>query len=79
MARGQRKSLEEKISEKEELISALQIRIKSEQNELEALYNEKRLKDLESLEELIRTSGLSEYEVSEALESYIKLKEENAS
>ena len=79
MARGQRKSLEEKITEKEELISALQTRIKSEQNELEALYNEKRLKDLENLDDLIRTSGLSEYEVTEALESYIKLKEENAS
>ena len=79
MARGQRKSLEEKITEKEELISALHTRIKSEQNELEALYNEKRLKDLENLDDLIRTSGLSEYEVTEALESYIKLKEENAS
>lgn len=79
MARGQRKSLEEKISEKEELIAALQTRVKSEQNELEALYNEKKLKDLESLDELIRTSGLSEEEVSEALEAYIRLKEENVS
>lgn len=79
MARGQRKSLEEKIAEKEELIAALQTRIKSEQSELEALCNEKKLKDLESLDELIRTSGLGEAEVAEALQSYISLKEQNAS
>ena len=79
MARGQRKSLEEKISEKETLISSLQTRIKSEQNELEALYNEKKLKDLESLNEIIQTSGLNEKEVSEALDAYIRLKEQNVS
>lgn len=79
MARGPRKTVEEKIAEKEEIVAALQTRIKSEQNELEALYNEKKLKDLESLDEMIRTSGLSEYEVSEALQNYSRLKEQNAS
>lgn len=79
MARGQRKTVEEKIREKEELIAALQIRIKAEQNELEALHNEKKLKDLESLDELIRTSGLDEEEVAEALTAYLKLKEQNVS
>lgn len=79
MARGPRKTVEEKIAEKEEIIAALQTRIKSEQNELEALYNEKKLKDLESLDELIRMSGLNEYEVSEALQNYSRLKEQNAS
>lgn len=79
MARGPRKTLEEKITEKEEVISALQVRIKSEQNELEALYNEKKLRDLESLDELIRMSGLDEWEVSEALQNYAKLKEQNVS
>ena len=43
MARGQRKAIEDKIREKEELVSALKIRLKSEQNELDALYKEKRL------------------------------------
>ncbi|NLL76554.1 MAG: hypothetical protein GX235_04830 [Clostridiales bacterium] len=77
--RKPKKSIEERISEKEELISALQIRIKSEQDELENLYNEKKLKDLESISELISTSGLSPKEVTEALEAYSKLKEHNAS
>lgn len=79
MARGQRKSLEEKIAEKEELISALQTRLKSEQNELENMYNEKKLKVLENLDEIIKTSGLNELEVTEALEAYARLKEQNAS
>lgn len=79
MARGQRKSLEEKIAEKEELLRALQTRIKSEQKELDALYSEKKVKDLESLNELIKASQLSEGEVTEALEAYVKLKNQNAS
>lgn len=79
MPRGQRKTLEERIAEKEELIQALQIRIRAEQNELENLCNEKKLKDLESLDDMIRTSGLSEWEITEALEAYIKLKDQNAS
>lgn len=79
MARGQRKTLEEKIAEKEELLKALQTRIKSEQKELDALYSEKKVKDLESLNELIKASQLSEGEVTEALEAYVKLKNQNAS
>lgn len=79
MARGQRKTLEEKIAEKEELLKAIQTRIKSEQKELEALYSEKKVKDLEALNELIKASQLSEGEVTEALEAYVKLKNQNAS
>ena len=79
MARGQRKTLEEKIKEKEDLISALQTRMKSEQNELEDLYREKKLKDLEFIHDIIQTSGLSPNEVTEALESYVRLKEQKAS
>ena len=37
MPRGQRKSLEEKIQAKQELINALNIRIESEERELEEL------------------------------------------
>lgn len=79
MARGQRKTLEEKIKEKEDLISALQTRMKSEQNELEDLYREKKLKDLEFVHDIIQTSGLSPNEVTEALESYARLKEQKVS
>ena len=43
MPRGQRKSLEEKIQAKQELINALNIRIESEERELEELYEQKSL------------------------------------
>lgn len=79
MARGPKKTVEEKISEKEEFIASLQVRMKSEQKELDALYAEKRLKDLESISKLIETSGLNEEEAKEALESYARMKEQNAS
>ena len=46
MARGPKKTVEEKITAKQELINALLIRIESEKKELEALYEEKRQKDL---------------------------------
>lgn len=79
MARGRKKPIEDKISEKEDLIQSLLARLKAEQKELEALYSEKKLEDLDSLHELIKTSGLSEYEVTEAIESYLILKQQNAS
>lgn len=79
MARGRKKPIEEKISAKEGLIESLQTRLKSEQKELEDLYNQKKLEDLDSLNELIKTSGLNEYEVTEAIESYLTLKQRNAS
>lgn len=79
MARGRKKPIMDKISEKEELIQSLQLRLKSEQKELEALYSEKKLEDLDSLNELIKTSGLSENDVSEAIKSYLMLEQQNVS
>lgn len=72
MARGQRKTIEDRIAEKEELIGALKIRIKSEQAELDALYKEKREKALDSLNQMIDSSGLALSEVSEVLQQYIE-------
>ncbi len=72
MARGQRKSIESKITEKEEIISALKVRIKSEQGELDALYKEKREKDLEELNQMISQSGLELNEAADILKEYIE-------
>lgn len=79
MARGKKKSIEEKINEKEELISSLQTRIKSEQRELEELNKEKKIADLESLNNLLEASGLSVNEAEEALKNFSLLKNENVS
>lgn len=59
MPRGQRKSLEEKIQAKQELINALNIRIESEERELEELYEQKRRKELEAVSDLIEDAGLA--------------------
>lgn len=72
MARGQRKTVEEKIAEKEELILALKTRLKSEQSELDALYKEKRDRDLEELSQLLAESGLNLEEASEILQEYVQ-------
>ena len=72
MARGPRKAVEEKIAEKEELISALKTRLKSEQGELEALYREKKEKDLEGLNRMIADSGLALSEAADVLKASVQ-------
>lgn len=64
MARGVRKSIEEKITDKQEMIECLEVRLSKEKEELQTLINEQRMSRLESLEELIDSANLS---VEEAL------------
>lgn len=75
MARGQRKTVEEKITAKEELIEALMTRVESEKRELEELYQEKRKKELEAVSNLISDAGLQPEEVAEMLQEYRRNKE----
>ncbi|MBQ8231551.1 MAG: hypothetical protein IJZ34_06470 [Lachnospiraceae bacterium] len=79
MARGPKKTIEEKITAKQELISALLTRIESEKKELEALYEEKRIKDLGTVNDLIEEAGLSPEEAAEALQQYLDSRMANAS
>ncbi len=79
MARGQRKTIEEKIAAKEDLISALETRVESERRELAELYEEKRRKELEVVSDLIEDAGLEPSEVAEVLQQYIDSRAENAS
>ncbi len=79
MARGQRKTLEEKITAKEELIDALMTRVESEKKELEELYQEKRLKELETVSDLIADTGLQPDEVAAVLQQYLDNRAEAAS
>lgn len=79
MARGQRKTLEEKITAKEELIDALMTRVESEKRELEELYQEKRLKELEAVSDLISDTGLQPDEVAAILQQYLDSRAEEAS
>ena len=79
MARGQRKTIDEKIAAKQELIEALMTRVESEQNELEELYQEKRRKELEAVSDLIEETGLSPEEVVNVLREYVDNRDEAAS
>ncbi len=79
MARGQRKTIEEKITAKVELIEALSTRIESEKKELNELYEEKKRKELEAVNDLIADAGLEPTEVAEMLQQYIESRTANAS
>ncbi len=79
MARGQRKTLEEKITAKQELINSLTIRIESEKRELEELYDEKKRKELEVVNDIITDAGLDANEVAEVLQQYINTRISQAS
>ncbi len=79
MARGQRKTIDEKITAKQELIEALTTRIESEKRELDELYQEKRRKELEVVSDLIEESGLGPDEVAAVLQQYLEEREEAVS
>ena len=71
MARGQRKPIEDKIREKEEVIAALKIRISSEEKELAELRKEKREKEMAAISSMLEESNLSIEEAKEILEQHI--------
>lgn len=79
MARGPRKSIEEKIAAKQDLIEALMTRVESEKRELEELYQEKKRKELEAVGDLIEDSGLQLEEVAAVLQQYVENRTEEAS
>ena len=76
MARGQRKSLEEKIAEQRELVEALTIRIQKEKDALEALLSEQKAVRLESLNKVILEANLSPEEVSDIIQQHLSNKYE---
>ena len=58
MARGQRKTLDEKIAAKQELIDALSTRIKKERDELNELLELQKMEELNELRIVVQKSGL---------------------
>ncbi len=74
MARGQRKTIEEKISEKENLIESLKIRLKSEQRELEELHKEKREVDMKALHEVLEEANIT---AADIIRGYLQEREDS--
>ena len=58
MARGVKKSLQEKIAQKEELIEALSTRIKKEKEELNELVEMQKMEELNELRIVVQKSGV---------------------
>lgn len=71
MARGQRKSIDEKIREKEELIGALKVRIQSEERELNDLFTEKRNKEAEAITRMLAEAGISMEEAKDLIAQHV--------
>lgn len=71
MARGQRKSIEEKIAEKQELINSLNSRLEKETEELNSLLSEQKYQEIENLYELVKASNLSIEDVTAILNGYL--------
>ena len=74
MARGQRKTIEEKLAEKERLIDSLKIRLRSEQRELEELRKEQREAEMKALQDI----NLSAAAAAEVLRGYLAEKNVSA-
>ena len=71
MARGPRKSLDDKIKEKKEIIDALKTRIKSEQAELDELLKEKQDKEIAEIGNILRDSRLTTEDARRIIEEYV--------
>ena len=71
MARGPRKSLDDKIKEKKEIIEALKTRIKCEQAELDELLKEKQDKEIAEIGNILRDSRLTTEDARRIIEEYV--------
>ncbi|MBQ1192695.1 MAG: hypothetical protein IIX45_01035 [Lachnospiraceae bacterium] len=58
MARGTKKTIQEKILQKEELIEALTVRLKKENEELNELLELKKMEELNELRTIIQKTGM---------------------
>lgn len=67
MARGQRKTIEQRIEEKQAVIDALAQRMEKEQEEMKALLEEQRLMKLAEIEAIIENADLSIEEAEQIL------------
>lgn len=72
MARGIRKSLDDKIAQKEELIESLEIRLEKEKNELNEMVQEQRRQELDGLYEFLKISNLSVDTATEILRGHVE-------
>lgn len=71
MSKGTRRTLSERITEKEQMIAAITMRLDSEKKELKELQDKKKKHDLENLNKIIEESGLGMQQISDILQMHI--------
>ena len=71
MPKGLRRSIEEKILQKQEVIGALEVRMEHERKELEDLVNEQKKKEVDVLYDFIKASELCVNEAIEILKQHV--------
>lgn len=70
MARGPKKTMEQKIEEKKNIIDSLELRIEKEKEELQELLEEQKLMKLEEIGTIIENANLSIEEAEKILSEY---------
>lgn len=75
MARGPRKSIDEKIEQKMDQIQILERKLEAERKELDALRKQKKDRQMEEVSAMILDSGLSPVEVANILKDYKNVQE----
>lgn len=71
MARGTKKTIQEKILQKEELIEALTVRLKKENEELNELLELKKMEELNELKTIIQKTGMDIADIIKLAESRV--------
>lgn len=76
MARGKRKSIDEKIAEQQKVVECLRIRLEKEDEALNDLYREKKASEVNSLYDAIMEANLSVEEAIEVINDHLLQTEE---
>lgn len=69
MARGKRKSIDERIKEQQNIVNCLQVRLDKENEALNALYREKKEAEVNILYDAIIEANLSVEEAAEIIKT----------
>lgn len=72
MARGNKKTIEEKILQKQDLINSLTIRLENEQKELEQLLHEQEKHEISCLYSFIKNNNLNVLETIKTLQQILE-------
>jgi len=74
MARGKRKSVDERVAAQQEVVSNLKKKLDAENKKLQVLIEEKKTEGFKVLTDMLNEANLSSDEAKEVLQKYIENK-----